>query len=158
MSEKSPLYDEQGRIQNPEVAQEAAEIEKKYHKKTFGIFRASKGKISEGEIEAEFSIEHAREVKIEDIPDVVQKEMDQQILKMVKSNHQILSFESAYEGNIGGGVKRFRLFGKIEEGTVAMNIPITPSISVPVTFEKDVQFVIDVDGDIITHIEIKIDN
>jgi hypothetical protein len=55
MSEKMPesYFDKEGRIVDPNVAEEMAHIEDKYHDKTMGIFPPSEAKIKRGEQAAE---------------------------------------------------------------------------------------------------------
>jgi len=49
MAEKFKLYNEQGQVENPDVARRMANVENSSHEKTLGIFPASKKKIVEGE-------------------------------------------------------------------------------------------------------------
>ena len=55
--EKPPIYDEKGRVKNPDIAQKMAGVEDSYHKKILGVFKPSKGKIERGERDAEGQIE-----------------------------------------------------------------------------------------------------
>ncbi len=48
------LYNEQGQVEDPEVARKMANAEDPYHEKMLGIFPASKKKIAEGEKFSEF--------------------------------------------------------------------------------------------------------
>jgi len=53
MIEKINFRNEEGRINDPEIAEEMAKTEDSFHKKTLGVFPASKKKILEGEKAAE---------------------------------------------------------------------------------------------------------
>ncbi|MFA6383189.1 MAG: hypothetical protein WCX17_02080 [Parcubacteria group bacterium] len=54
MVEEFKLYDDQGKVEDPEVARKMAKAEDSYHEKTLGIFPASRKKIAEGEKFSEF--------------------------------------------------------------------------------------------------------
>jgi hypothetical protein len=53
MSEKFRLYNEQGQVENPDVARAMANAENSSHEKTLGMFPPSKKKLAEGEKLAE---------------------------------------------------------------------------------------------------------
>lgn len=58
MSEKLPtskeeVYDEQGRVKDPEIAREMAKVEDPYHKKILGVIPTTQKRIEKGEKDAE---------------------------------------------------------------------------------------------------------
>lgn len=79
--EEYKLYNEQGKVEDDEVAREMAKIEGVYHKKILWLFSASRNKIKHGEEEAEkkgLDIVHDKnlEVEIKRIEDVKKRIRD----------------------------------------------------------------------------------
>ena len=118
MLEKPPIYDDEGRIADPKIAREAADIENKFHKKEFGMFRPSKSEIKKGANKAELAIEKGkpvkekgffgsfeRKVEMKKLPHVIQEWAER--LKQ-KGGYE---FWRGLEADIGGGVTRYRLYG-----------------------------------------------
>ena len=78
MKEKLPIYDDEGRVKDPNVAQKMAEAEAPYHEKTLGIFLPSKWKIRKGEAAAEEALEKGeRIVNLEDLPPALGQELQE---------------------------------------------------------------------------------
>ena len=78
MKEKLPIYDDEGRVKDPNVARKMAEAEAPYHEKTLGIFSPSKWKIRKGEAAAEEALEKGeRIVNLEDLPPALGQELQE---------------------------------------------------------------------------------
>lgn len=114
---RSPIYDKNGRVNDPEVAQTGAEVENKYRKKLFGFIKRSKSHIEEGKLEAEMAMENTKTINRADLPTCVIREFFNYIKEIEKDNNRNIDPEDADEieienstvGDLGGGVKRYRL-------------------------------------------------
>lgn len=116
--EKPPIYDNEGRVINPDLARKAAEVEDKYHKKSLGIFKPSKYKLTEGMDQAERTIEHGEDllkkrfwwevIDIEKVPSIVKAEME----KLEKEGGWNWELTSVTRADIGGGITRYRIYAR----------------------------------------------
>lgn len=116
--EKPPIYDNEGQIINPDLARKAAEVEDKYHKKSLGIFKPSKEKLTEGMDQAERAIEHGEDLRkkrfwwevidMEKVPDIVKTEME----KLEKKGGWNWELTNVTRSNIGGGITRYRIYAQ----------------------------------------------
>lgn len=100
-----PTGDEQGeenigRLPDPELAQEVAEVEAPYHEKTLGVFHPSKKKIAVGEQAAERRRLQGIEITESDLP--------HEVLKIVRE------YKSEHREGCKGGVWRIGRFFKID--------------------------------------------
>ena len=89
-----------GRVPDPKLAQEMAEVEAPYHKKTLGMFPPSEKKIAKGERAAE-------QRRLQGI-EITESELPQGVLEIVKQ------YKSEYKEGCKGGVWRISRFLKID--------------------------------------------
>lgn len=116
--EKPPIYDKDGRVVDPDLARNAAEVEDKYHKRWLGIFKPSKEKITEGMDQAERSIEQGQDlskkrlwwdvIDTKKIPNIVKQEME----KLKKERGWLFDFTNVSTSDIGGGITRYRAYAE----------------------------------------------
>jgi hypothetical protein len=80
--EGAPKQEDIGRVSDPKLAQEMAEIENYYHKKTLGVFPPSEGKIAKGRQAAEQYRLHGVEIAESELPpkvlEVIKEYKDEQ--------------------------------------------------------------------------------
>lgn len=106
MNEKINLYNEEGQVNDPEIAREMANVEDPYHKKRFGFLNPSQDKLKEGEMEAEKIGDHLQEEKIRNIEKQIKQE---------KMNEQIENIGKIFENLLYLGIKEGKI---IKTGTI----------------------------------------
>ena len=173
---KPPLYDKGGRIIDPEIAREAAEIEKKYHKRTLGLFRPSAEKIRKGERKAEQAIEKGTKIKLGEIPSPVKEEVERLNTVQQTAKKEWITIKEATIANIGDSITRFRLTGySVGKKAIEDNFPIVtiaggeiPMVfwdeeeleEIGETFDPDladeIELIVDLKDDVVVSSEIKI--
>jgi hypothetical protein len=72
MGETFSQYNEQRKVEDPDVARKMAEAEDPYHKKTLGVFNPSKRKLEKGEKAGEEAVEAGEPVSEDDLPESVE--------------------------------------------------------------------------------------
>jgi hypothetical protein len=111
--EKLPIYDESGRVIDPEIARQAAEVEAPGHKRSiFGnVFVDQDLKLREAAINAELAIEKAYEIK--NLPKMIEDAWSDYV-RQEETTKEYESFEIVriMQSDIGAGVSRYRIFGE----------------------------------------------
>jgi len=124
MSEKPPIYKDEGMVADQNLAHDAALMENESHKKTLGIFPPSRKKLMAGERRGEMKIEggtplekkawfRGGKVDMKKLPPAIMAEM-----KNMKGLME--SVEEGSVADIGGGVMRYRF--QIEEYSPAGSV------------------------------------
>ncbi len=120
MENKPPIYNKEGKVVDPEVARQGAQIEDKYRKKLFGLFKHSKEHIERGEREAETVMEQTVNIETENLPPVVTEEFNKYAKAYeggeIDDLEGELKIENATVGDLGGGSMRYRLHCELDEG------------------------------------------
>lgn len=91
-TDKEPKPENIGRVPDPKLAQEMAEVEAPYHKKTLGIIPPSEKKITQGEQAAEYR-------RLQGI-EITESELPQEALKIVEK------YKNLYKEGCKGGAWR----------------------------------------------------
>lgn len=143
-NEKPPIYDGKGRVIDSDIAQEGAEAENKYHKKTLGFFRPSKEKIKQGNFIAGLIMEKGEEIKSKDMPSIVQKEV-KKYQKEIKDKHDLpdFSIDKIIKADIGGGIVRYHVFYTAGDSTFSLMQDI-PSVKSSNLYDEEAYITIDV--------------
>jgi hypothetical protein len=109
--EGPPIYNEEGRVPDPEIAREGAEVEDKYRKKLFGVFKRSEGHIDEGMENAELVMEQEETVEFDSLPKLVKQEVVKHKRDLRKKDESIdVEIMQIIQGTIGDRTTRYHVY------------------------------------------------
>lgn len=133
--EKPPIYDEAGRVKDPDVAHKMAEVEDKYHKKTLGI-PATKWDIRRGEQKAEEVVEKGEEIDEEQLPTEVKDLLRHTEYNTIEKKGPATSWynDKIIKINYGNGRYKYVVFAIQYTG-----ISNEPGIEIPYKFTINVE-------------------
>lgn len=153
ISEKPPVYNDKGQVNDIETARVGAKIELEARNKRslFGLVGPSKESIEWEKVNAGIAMEEATEVELKELPSLVQQEIEKQS-ENIKDGKAILlkefkvvvstntKLKNIYISDIGGGISKYRVIFERED--ISNNPMMIPELSY-----SSGQIIIDVKND-----------